>query len=133
MALRTLSTAFMVLSVFILIFVSCGGDDNSDQNEGIERSCPEPSEIPGEYAFCVWADNPPKGEGGIIWDRTTPVGNYEAGTQITVEAVQAFEYSDFYGWYLDNADVTGTISKDNPYTFTLEEDTYLYVVYLIQY
>ena len=126
-----------LIILFGLIMFGCAGDDNEDGNDYVEKNipgCPDLSWVPGKYIFCVWADNPPTGEKGIIWDRTTPVGNYEAGTQITVEAVQEFEYRNFYGWYLEGEPMTnGPISQENPYTFTLGEDTYIYAWYLPQY
>jgi hypothetical protein len=122
------SIAVLILSA-LFVFSSCAYD--TDDMVGDE--CPEPSEVPGEYVFCVCAYFVGDDEKAIVKDGTTPVGIYETGTQITVEAVPQLEYTHFIGWLLKKNGYAEPISEENPYTFTLVEDTYIFAEYYYDY
>jgi hypothetical protein len=124
-----LSNVALILLV-LLVLACCAGDD-------YEKDCPSPSDTDGLYAFCVTGylaqGNIPKDEGGIDHDASTPIGYYDAGTEITVATFGNYGEITFIGWY-DASEDDGwgeLVSEERTYTFNLLEDTYLWIRYSI--
>lgn len=106
--MRLFKITFFVLATS-LAYWGCSSGTDSDEGGGGGNGGDEPT----EYSLSV--DTAPS-EGGYV---DPSEGTYDEGSDITVEATPSDGWS-FMGWTSDNTDIE---SEENPFTFTISEDT----------
>jgi hypothetical protein len=119
----------IVVSILLALLITGSCTEFDD-----DINCPLPSEIDGEYAFCLVEEEPilpdKYDEDKIDRTKSTPQGYYEAGTEVVAVAKPCPGDCGFRGWYDGPPNDGGTlISYDNPFAFLLYEDTYLWAEY----